>query len=846
MREALSPRKQLFDRADSDGDVMNTNSLSHYKILHKLGAGGMGEVYLAEDTRLGRRVALKVLPASYQYDPERRERFLREARAASALRSPNVAAIYDIGESDNAMFIAMEYVEGELVSNKLEAGALNFHHAIDIATQVAEALDEAHSLGIIHRDIKSSNLIVTARGLVKVLDFGLAKITAAPSPNDDNRTAQLGLETAPGVILGTVAYMSPEQARGLEVDSRTDLFSLGVLLYEMLTASRPFEGGTTGDLLVSILSHEPKLSNLPASIPAEMQWVISKALRKDKGLRYQSARDFIVDLKNLAQGVSTRVLSPGSSEANADIHIAPTIRHDSRLRDSGARRRSRKHIDSIAVLPLVNSSNDPEIDYLCDGITESLINALSRIPRLRVMARSTVFRYKGREVDAQRVGLELNVRAVMTGRLHTIRDHFSIGAELVDVSDGSQLWGDQYTRKLSEVLAVQDEISSDIGEKLKLKLSSGDKRRLAKQHTKNAEAYELYLKGRYHWSKWTADGFRDALSCFEQAIGKDPNFALAYSGLGETYGVLSYFNQDPAQAQGALLKSKAYAQRALEIDESLAEAHLLIGNLAHFHEWNWPLAEREFKIALQLNPNLATAHQGYSMFLMDQRKLDEAFAEMELAYQLDPLSLPVNTTMGFLLFNAGRYDESIAQLRKSLKLSSKSQMTEADTTFQLSCQLLGACLERVGKEDEAVNEYLRMLPESAETEELIASLRRAYAESGMQGFWRKFAALAEQLTARRVIAPLFVATIYISLGEHDAAFEWMEKAFSGRSPALSHIQADPRFEPLIGPAIHRAVAPDGAELGEPSKLRSRLQYSIVIFEHQARASHARLSFLQLG
>ena len=352
------------------------NNISHYRILDKLGAGGMGEVYLAEDTRLGRQVALKLLPASYQYDPDRRERFLREARAASALRSPNVAAIYDIGESDNAMFIAMEFVEGELLSNKLEGGALPPNLAIDIAIQVAEALDEAHGLGIIHRDIKSSNLIVTPRGLVKVLDFGLAKFSAAPAPTDD-RTAPIGMETAPGVILGTVSYMSPEQARGLDVDSRTDLFSLGVLLYEMLTGRRPFEGGTTGDLLVSILSREPEpVSHWSTAISPEMQWVISKALRKDKTLRYQTARDFVVDLRNLSQNMNTIVASRSSAVTGAVAYTGHAFAQPSVVRDSGSRRRARKQIDSIAVLPMQNTIAEPDLDYLSDGITESLINAL--------------------------------------------------------------------------------------------------------------------------------------------------------------------------------------------------------------------------------------------------------------------------------------------------------------------------------------------------------------------------------------------------------------------------------------------------------------------------------------
>jgi len=782
---------------EGEGDEMVTNSIAHYKILEKLGAGGMGEVYLAEDTRLGRKVALKLLPASFHYDTDRRERFLQEARAASMLRSPNLTAVYDFGESDHTMFIAMEYVEGELLSKRLEGGPLAIDQAIDIATQVCKALDEAHSLGIIHRDIKSSNIIVTTNGRAKVLDFGLAKIIPGQNPLDDDATARLGLETAPGMILGTLAFMSPEQARGLEVDARSDLFSLGVLLYEMLTGKQPFAGATTGDLLVAILDREPEpLARIAPAIPAEMHWIVSKALRKDRTLRYQTAGDFLADLRSVAQSWNTTTADVVSGFDYTNGHSGHRAVGEHIARDSGVRRRTRKQIDSIAVLPLINSTDDPDLDYLSDGITESLINALSRIPKLRVMARSTVFRYKGCDIAPQRIGHELNVRAVMLGRMQRVQDRFVIGAELVDVLDGSLLWGEQYTKKPSDILSLQDEISGDIAKQLKLKLTSSDRRRLASVHTRTPEAYELYLKGRYHFGKWTAAGFREAKACYERAVGSDPRFALAYSGLGEVFCVQSYFSSDPAQVREAILGSRACAQRALEIDDALAEAHLLLANLAHLYDWQWDAAEREFKVALDLNTNLADAHLSYGLFLMDECRFKEAAAEIEMGFKLDPLSLPANTSKGILLFYAGRYNEAVSQISKSLTLDPVFPLSELDPTYQLSHQMLGAALERTGKTDEAVTEYLRMLPEWKGKQEMSAALRAAYAKSGMNGFWRRFTDFASDLSERRVATPVFVATIYAALGEQDAAFEWIERAFTERTAALTHLKADPRLETL--------------------------------------------------
>jgi serine/threonine protein kinase/tetratricopeptide (TPR) repeat protein len=768
----------------------------------------MGDVYLAEDSRLGRKVALKVLPSSYQYDTDRRDRFLREARAASALRSSNVTAIYDIGEHENTMFIAMEYVEGELLSDKLAHGPLSVPQAVDIAIQVAEALEEAHSLSIVHRDIKSANVIVAARGVVKVLDFGLAKMLVS-RPQDPDQTAPLGKETSPGVILGTVSYMSPEQALGQDIDERSDLFSLGVLLYEMLTGKQPFAGNTTAELLVAILNHEPPpLTDFSTEMSSEVQWIISKALRKDRELRYQTARDFIVDLRNLGHGLKTVVLEPAETGYRTR-GIKRRTGERAAKRDSASRGKRRKTLDSIAVMPFENSTHDSEIDYLVDGITEGVINTLSRMPKLRVMARSTVFRYKGRDVDPQQVAAELNVRAVLTGRIRKMGDQFVIGAELVDVADGAQVWGNQYTRTMSTLVTLQDDISTEIGEKLKVKLTSGERKKLANLHPKNSGAYDLYLRGLYHWSKWTPNGFQQAIASFEEALGKDPGFALAYSGLADCFGVSSYLAMDPAEAQGLILKSKAYAKRALELDEALPEAHLTLGNIAHFHDWDWARAERELKLVLELNPNLAQGHQSYSLFLMDQCLFDDAISEAELALQLDPLSLPISTSSGYVHFCAGHYDEAIQRLKST---------AESGTELQLAHQMFGASLERIGKNEQAVAEYVKMMPDGPRGSELAESLREAFASSGMVGFWRRYAEIAPELVGQRLITPIFVTVIHASLGDNDAAFEWLERAFAVRLPLLSHIQADPRFAPLRSDARFGELL---RRMGVPPVVRQR-------------------------
>src|ERR1044071_5725394 len=584
---------------------MISETISHYRILRKLGEGGMGEVYLAQDARLGRQVALKFLPASYQYDPDRRARFLKEARAASALRTPNIAAIYDIGEHDQIMFIVMEYVEGELLSRRVERGIMDARETIHIATQIADALDEAHTLGIVHRDIKGSNLMITSRGLVKMLDFGLAKVTEArPTTDSSDFTVPLGQQTSAGMGVGTISYMSPEQALGREVDNRTDLFSLGVVIYEMLTARLPFGGNSPTEIIDNIIHQEPPpVSRFNNNVPAELERIARKAMEKDRERRYQSAREVATDLRNLRRDLDSGALSTSGLNAQSQTSSGSSAR----------RARTRKAIDSLAILPLENASNDPDTEYLSDGITESIINKLSQLPKLRVMARSTVFRYKGKEVDPQEAGRDLGVRAVLAGRVLQRGETLVIKVELVDTSDGSHLWGEQYNRKLTDIFTIEEEISNVISEKLRLKLDSAQKKKLARRHTENTEAYQLYLKGRYYWNKRTTEGLKKGIEYFNQAIDSDPNYALAYAGLADSYNILASYSA--IAPKDAFPRAKAAARKALELDDKLAEGHASMAFATFGYDWNWAEAERGFKRAIELNPGYSSAHQWLALFL---------------------------------------------------------------------------------------------------------------------------------------------------------------------------------------------------------------------------------------
>jgi serine/threonine-protein kinase len=748
-----------------------SETVSHYRINSKLGAGGMGEVYLAEDTRLGRSVALKFLPASYQYDPDRRTRFLQEARAASALRSPHIAAIYDIGEHDGAMFIVMEYVEGELLSRMVARGPVKAGDAANIASQVADALDEAHSAGIIHRDIKSSNLMVTARGLVKMLDFGLVKIMRTALNQDSGEmTVPLGQATTPGIVLGTVSYMSPEQAFGRDIDPRTDIFSLGIVIYEMLAGRLPFDGKSVTEIIDNILHKEPlPIARFNASVPVEIERIALKCMQKNREHRYHSARDLAVDLRSFRDTGS----------------ITATRSRSSYVTQPARARRSRRAIDSLAVMPLANDSGDPEMEYLSDGITESIINNLSQLPKLRVMARSTVFRYKGRDIDPLELGRELGVRAMLTGRVVQRGNRLIIKTELVDTNDGSHLWGEQYNRDIADIFSIEEEISSVISEKLMLKLSGAQKKKLARRHTENTEAYQLFLKGRFHWNKRTEESLRRGIEYFQQAIETDPNYALAHVGLADSYNILASYSA--LRPDEAFPRAKAAARRALELDDRLAEAHTSLAFVQFGYDWSYGEAEAGFRRAIELNAGYAYAHQWYGVFLAAMERFDEAEAEIKRAQELDPLSLPINTNYGWILYLAREFDRAIEQCLKTI---------EVESAFGLTHRRLAQAYEQVGRYGEAEAELEKAEKYSGEDAELISARGHLYAMTGRRDEARGALDALEEMSKVRYVPAYLMARIQIALGETDLAFNFLERAYQERYGYLAYLRVDPIFDPI--------------------------------------------------
>jgi|GEM_PF-210548 len=849
-------------------NLKRTDLPDRYSIISFLGVGGMGEVYLAEDTKLGRKVALKTLPAEFTNDKERLRRFQMEARAASALNHPNLLTIHEIGAESGAHFIAAEYIDGDTLRTRIKKGRMKIDEALDVAQQTAFALTAAHGAGILHRDIKPENIMVRHDGIVKVLDFGLAKLLEdhAREMIDHEADTRALVLTDPGRVLGTPAYMSPEQARGQDLDARTDIWSLGVVLYEIVAGRAPFRGETKSHTVVSILETEPApLATFAPEAPAELQRIVRKALTKDRDSRYQTARDLMIDLKSLrrdldiqsemqrsvATGVTdTDIAPPSIGASGTDVVLseqATSLAEPRQTRSDGQtpegsiryriamlvamlilalatiaiwyyfhQRNSGSSVESIAVLPFINASNDPNAEYFSDGMTESIINSLSQLPHKKVLARATVFRYKGRETDVRKIGAELGVDALLTGRVTQQGDTLTIQVDLVRVADGSELWGGRYNKKLADIFAVQNEIANEISETLRLKLNSDEQKRVTKHYTDNVEAYQLYLKGRFESDKFTPEGMRKGIDYFNQAIAVDPAYALTYAGLADLYITQAHVW---VPAREGYPKAKWAAEKAVQLDNALAEGHKAVGLVKLYYEWDFPAAEKEFKLALELNPNYSDAHSAYSCYFKTLGRYPEEITEAKRGQELDPLSAFTNMELGEAFYMARRYDDAIEQIRKSLEL---------DPHFFIAYHVRLRAYEQKKMYAEAVADCQEWLKVFHDDPQALASLGHIYATMGKRREAEEILNKLQGLSKQRYFSPYWFAVVYAGLGDNDHAFQYLEKAFEDRFFLMIWINSDPRFDnlradPRFGELVQRVglTRPNLSRLADETILAKR-------------------------